>query len=133
MNIAVQTRRTDEEAFADRRIPKGGDWLSREELAALTPEELVRRTTALKPLVAAHAAECESLRRPVDAVWDAIRKSGVFYHFVPRRYGGLEFDIDSFIDAMLPIAEVKSSSPQRGGDDEDDDGDKKASDKDDDE
>ncbi|MEQ8311567.1 MAG: hypothetical protein RIA72_12800 [Sphingopyxis sp.] len=110
MNIAVQTRRTDEEAFADRRIPKGGDWLSREELAALTPEELVRRTTALKPLVAAHAAECESLRRPVDAVWDAIRKSGVFYHFVPRRYGGLEFDIDSFIDAMLPIAEGCAST-----------------------
>lgn len=110
MNIAVQTRRTDEEAFADRRIPKGGDWLSREELAALTPEELVRRTTALKPLVAAHAAECESLRRPVDAVWDAIRKSGVFYHFVPWRYGGLEFDIDSFIDAMLPIAEGCAST-----------------------
>ncbi len=42
-------------------------------------------------------------------------------------YGG------TISDAMLPIAEVKSSSPQRGGDDEDDDGDKKASDKDDDE
>ena len=35
MNIAVQTRRADEEAFADRRIPKGDDWLSREDLAAL--------------------------------------------------------------------------------------------------
>ncbi|WOF42396.1 hypothetical protein KNJ79_14535 [Sphingopyxis indica] len=110
MNIAVQTRRADEEAFADRRIPKEKDWLSREELAALTPEELVRRTTALKPLVAAHAAECEALRRPVDAVWNAIRKTGVFYHFVPRRYGGLEFDIDSFIDAMLPIAEGCAST-----------------------
>lgn len=110
MNIAVQARHAEEEAFADRRIPKGGDWLSREELAALTPEELVRRTTALKPLVAAHAAECEELRRPVDAVWSAIRKTGVFYHFVPKRYGGLEFDIDSFIDAMLPIAEGCAST-----------------------
>lgn len=105
MNIAVQTRKADEEPFADRRIPKGDDWLSRPELDALTPEELVRRTTALKPLVAAHALECERLRHPVDAVWDAIRQTGVFYHFVPKRYGGLEFDIDSFIDAMLPIAE----------------------------
>src|SRR3546814_3451522 len=56
------------------------------------------------------AAECEALRRPVDAVWNAIRKTGVFYHFVPRRYGGLEFDIDSFIDAMLPIAEGCAST-----------------------
>jgi alkylation response protein AidB-like acyl-CoA dehydrogenase len=107
MKIAAQTHQTDTvaEPLADRRIPKGSDWLSRAELEALTPEELVRRTTALKPLVAAHALECERLRRPVDTVWNAIRKTGVFYHFVPKRYGGLEFDIDSFIDAMLPIAE----------------------------
>src|SRR3546814_17415849 len=105
MNIAVQTRRADEEAFADRRIPKEKDWLSREELAALTPEELVRRTTALQPLVATHAAECEALRRPVDAGWHAIRKTGAFYHFVPRRYGGLEFGTDRFTDPRLPTAE----------------------------
>lgn len=105
MNIAGQAKQAEAEHFADRRIPAGGDWLPRAELDALTPEELVRRTTALKPLVAAHALECEQLRRPVDAVWNAIRKTGCFYHFVPKRYGGLEFDIDSFIDAMLPIAE----------------------------
>lgn len=110
MNIAVQTRKAEDGALADRRVPKGDDWLSREELEALTPEELVRRTTALKPLVAANALECERLRRPVDAVWDAIRKTGCFYHFVPKRYGGLEFDIDSFIDVMLPIAEGCSST-----------------------
>ncbi len=110
MNIAVQTRKAEDEALADRRVPKGDDWLSREELEVLTPEELVRRTTALKPLVSANALECERLRRPVDAVWDAIRKTGCFYHFVPKRYGGLEFDIDSFIDAMLPIAEGCSST-----------------------
>lgn len=110
MNIAAQTLKTDGEPLADRRIPKGDDWLSREELDALTPEELVRRTTALKPLLAAHALECERLRRPVDSVWEAIRKTGVFYHFVPKRYGGLEFDIDSFLDAMLPLAEGCAST-----------------------
>ncbi len=110
MKIAGQTGEAEAEAYADRRIPAGGDWLTREELEALTPEELVRRTTALKPLVAAHARECEELRRPVDAVWEAIRKTGVFYHFVPKSYGGLEFGIDSFIDAMLPIAEGCAST-----------------------
>ena len=95
---------------ADRRIPAGGDWLSAEQLAALTPEELIRRTRALAPMVAAHAAEAECLRRPVDSVWQALRDSGVFYHFVPKVYGGLEFDLDTFIDAMLPLGEGCAST-----------------------
>lgn len=98
------------EALADRRIPAGGDFLSREALAALTPQELVARTTALKPLLAQHALECERLRRPVDHVWQAIRDTGCFYHFVPKSYGGLEFDVDTFIDAMLPLAEGCAST-----------------------
>lgn len=84
------------EVLADRRIPAGDDYLSAEELAALTPEALIARTTALKPLVAEHAAEAEGLRRPVDAVWNAIRASGYFYTYVPRRFGGLEFDPDTY-------------------------------------
>ncbi|HEY0597383.1 MAG TPA: hypothetical protein VGD20_16350, partial [Sphingopyxis sp.] len=85
-------------------IPAGDDFLSREALVALTPEELIRRTTALKPLLQQHAAECERSRRPVTDVWNAIRATGCFYHFLPRKYGGLEFDVDSFLDAMLPLA-----------------------------
>lgn len=96
--------------FADRRIPKGGGFLSREELSKLTPQELVARTTALKPLLAANAEACERLRRPVDEVWEAIRATGVFYHFVPKRFGGLEFDIETYIDAMLPLAEGCAST-----------------------
>lgn len=96
--------------LADRRLPKGGDWLSRADLDALTPAELVARTVALKPLLAAHAAECETLRRPVDSVWQALRDSGIFYHFVPKAYGGLEFDLDTFIDAMLPLGEGCAST-----------------------
>lgn len=96
--------------IADRRIPKGGDWLEPNELVALTPEILVRRSRDLKPLVAAHAREAEQLRRPVDEVWSKIRRSGVFYHFVPKRYGGLEFDAEAFVDAMLPLAEGCAST-----------------------
>lgn len=96
--------------LADRRIPKGGDWLSPQELSALTPSELVARTTALKPLLAAHAREAEDLRRPVDAVWQKLRDTGMFYHFVPKAYGGLEFDLDTFVDAMLPLGEGCAST-----------------------
>lgn len=91
-------------------IPAGDDFLSRAELAVLTPEELVRRTTALKPLLQRHAAECERVRHPVTNAWNAIRATGCFYHFLPRKYGGLEFDVDSFLDAMLPLAEGCAST-----------------------
>lgn len=87
-----------------QRIPNGDDFLSPTELAGLDAAELVRRTTELGPLIRDHAAEAERLRRPVAAVWAAIRKSGFFYQFVPRARGGLGVDTDAFIDAALPIA-----------------------------
>lgn len=84
--------------------PPGDDWLSAEDLAALTPKALVDRLRALAPLAAAHAREAERARRPADVVWNALRRSGLFYLLVPKRFGGLEFDIETFIDAILPIA-----------------------------
>lgn len=96
--------------LADRRIPKGGDYLSAEELAKLTPEELTRRVKALAPMIAEHAAEAERLRRPADEVWQALRDSGFFYQFVPKQFGGMETDFDSFIDAGVAIGEACAST-----------------------
>jgi alkylation response protein AidB-like acyl-CoA dehydrogenase len=96
--------------LADRRIPKGGDYLSADELAKLTPAELNRRVRELVPLIAQHAGEAERLRRPVDEVWQALRSSGFFYQFVPKRFGGMETDFDSFIDGGRAIAEVDAST-----------------------
>src|SRR5579859_1495103 len=100
----------ENEALADRRIPKGGDFLGRDVVAAITPEQLVARAVALKPLLAQNSRLAEELRRPVDEVWQSLRDSGFFYHFVPKQYGGLEFGVDTFIDAMLPLAEACSST-----------------------
>lgn len=96
--------------LADRRIPKGGDFLTPGELSTLTPAELTRRVKALAPMIAANAGEAERLRRPVDEVWNALRASGFFYQFVPRRFGGLETDFDSFIDAGMAIGEACAST-----------------------
>jgi len=106
----------DNAAIALKQMPKGAPgtleihypkddyWMSAAELKKITgPEVLVERMTALKPLIAANAAKCEQTRRPVPEVWDALSKTGAFYHFVPKRYGGLEFSIESFIDVMMPI------------------------------
>lgn len=98
------------EALADRRIPLGDDFLPQEELNSLTPEELIARTTALKPLVAERALSAEQNRKPDDDVWNALRKSGYFYTYVPRKHGGLEFDPDTYISATLPIAEACPST-----------------------
>lgn len=98
------------EALADRRIPAGDDFLSADELAATTPDALVARIRALKDLIADRAGAAERNRRPDDDVWAALRRSGYFYIYVPRRFGGLEFDPDTYISATLPIAEACPST-----------------------
>ncbi len=96
--------------LADRRIPAGGDFLSAEALAELTPELLVQRMKALAPRIAAAAADAERLRRPVDEIWNALRAAGFFYQFVPKAFGGLEVTIDQFVDISLPVAEACPST-----------------------
>lgn len=96
--------------LADRRIPAGGDFLSPQALAELTPDLLVQRMKDLAPRIAAAAEEAERLRRPVDEIWNALRAAGYFYQFVPKAFGGLEVTTDQFIDISLPIAEACPST-----------------------
>ncbi len=96
--------------FADCRIPADKDFLSQEELGRLTPAALTSRVSALAPMIASHAAEAERLHRPVDEGWSALRASGFFYQFVPKAFGGLATDFDSFFDACLPVAEACAST-----------------------
>jgi len=96
--------------LAERRIPSGNDFLKPDAVAALTHDELRRRIEALVPLIAGHAAEAERLRRPADAVWQALRDSGYFYQFVPKAFGGLESGFELFIDTGMAIAEADAST-----------------------
>jgi alkylation response protein AidB-like acyl-CoA dehydrogenase len=85
-------------------------FLSSDECAALTPARVAERVVALQPLIAKNAPNTEKARRPAPEVWDALAAAGIFYHFVPRRFGGCEFGIEEFVDAMLPIGEVCAST-----------------------
>ena len=96
--------------LAERRIPDGKDFLRRDEVARLDVPELVRRIKALQPLIASRAGEAENLRRPSDEVWSALRASGIFYMLIPKRFGGMEADFDSFIDVGMAIAEADAST-----------------------
>lgn len=85
-------------------------WLTREEVAALTPELVRRRLAALKPMIAEYAPESERLGYPHPKVWEAIRATGFFYHFVPKVYGGCEFGPEDFFATSRVIAESCAST-----------------------
>ena len=84
--------------------PPGDDFLSPEELAALTPAAVIERTAGLEERLAAYAPTAEQTRLPSPELWGELRRSGYFYMLVPRKYGGLEGTLDDVIDASLPIA-----------------------------
>ena len=75
----------------------------------LKATELLERVESLVPALAAQAAEAERLRRPTDAAIRMLEEAGVFRLMVPRRYGGLELDLDTFLDVGLALGEADTS------------------------
>ena len=90
--------------------PDFSNRLSRAELDAITPAILAERVKALLPFVAERAGEAEAARKPSDEVMTRLHATGIFHHFVPRRYGGLEFGVMDFVDSMLPLGEACAST-----------------------
>jgi 3-hydroxy-9,10-secoandrosta-1,3,5(10)-triene-9,17-dione monooxygenase len=80
-------------------------------MSTLPPEgaALLERVRALLPALAAEAAESERLRRPTDAAIEMLVDSGVFRMMVPRAYGGLELDLDTFVEVGLALGEADAS------------------------
>ncbi len=74
-----------------------------------TGPELVARARALTSLLASHAAEAERLRKPVDTVIHALEEAEIFKLMVPRCYGGLELDLDTFFEVGLALGEGDTS------------------------
>lgn len=87
------------------------DWLDPEEVRTLTPGIILKRVESLHDLIAKHAREAEEIRRPVDEVFSAIRRTGIYYLYVPKRHGGLETGgLKTFIDTVSSIAEGCTST-----------------------
>ena len=74
-----------------------------------TADGLVERIRALTPTIAATSFEAEAQRRPLDEVIDALKATGVFRSFVPKRYGGYEIDMATYVDIGLAVAEADPS------------------------
>lgn len=70
---------------------------------------LVERARSLAPLLAEHAEAAERERRPPDRVIQALEEAGIFRLMVPRCYGGLELDLDTFLEVGLALSEGDGS------------------------
>jgi len=113
-SVTTEHRRDDGQPSSGEQLavvhsPAGDDFLAPEVVQGLTPVVLADRARALKPLLAEKALASERARRPDDEVWSALRRAGFFYQFVPRRFGGLEFTPEQYLDVMVPLAEADPS------------------------
>lgn len=75
-----------------------------------TGPELAARARGLIPMLAENAAEAEKQRKPIDAVITALEEAEIYKLMVPKRYGGLELDIDTFFEVGVALGEGDAST-----------------------
>jgi alkylation response protein AidB-like acyl-CoA dehydrogenase len=98
---------------ADVIVPKSrhSDWLAREELVSLTPDQIVERVRGVGDIIAAEAGEAERQRHATEVAWSALRKTGVFYLYVPKEHGGIgATSFTTLVDVVPLIAENCAST-----------------------
>jgi alkylation response protein AidB-like acyl-CoA dehydrogenase len=71
---------------------------------------LLARVRAVAPLIAERAADAERARKPDDEVIEALKATGVFRSFVPKRFGGYEIDLETFVDVGIVVSECCAST-----------------------
>jgi 3-hydroxy-9,10-secoandrosta-1,3,5(10)-triene-9,17-dione monooxygenase len=73
-------------------------------------EKLLERVRAVVPLIRERAAEAERRRKPDDEVIEALKPTGVFRSFVPKRFGGYEIGMDLYVDLGICVSEACAST-----------------------
>ena len=76
----------------------------------LTPEELIARAAALRGKLRERQAECERLGRLPDATLQDYLDAGFYRVMQPRRFGGYEFDLDTFLSVTVELSRGCPSS-----------------------
>ncbi len=77
---------------------------------AMSHDALIEAAEKLVPLVREKARESEIARRASDEVIDAIRETGIYSMMVPREFGGLEADVDTYFEVTLTLARADAST-----------------------
>lgn len=71
----------------------------------LTPADVVARARALRERVRAEASAAAAAGRPSPELHRAFVDAGFYRILQPRRYGGYEFDLETFLRVTMTIAE----------------------------
>src|SRR4051794_10397406 len=77
----------------------------------LTPRRLIERAVALRPLLHERQAETETNRRISDETNRLLVDAGFYRCLQPRRFGGYEFDLPTFVQMAV---EVSRGCPSTG-------------------
>jgi 3-hydroxy-9,10-secoandrosta-1,3,5(10)-triene-9,17-dione monooxygenase len=70
----------------------------------LTPDAMLARAIALRPLLRARQAECEASGNVPADVNEQLIRAGFYRIVQPRLFGGYEFDIPTFYKVMMEIS-----------------------------
>jgi 3-hydroxy-9,10-secoandrosta-1,3,5(10)-triene-9,17-dione monooxygenase len=77
----------------------------------LTPQEMIRRATAMRQTLRDRQAATEQAGRILDQTNDEFVKAGFYRVVQPRRFGGYEFDLPTYVKVM---SEVSRGCPSSG-------------------
>jgi 3-hydroxy-9,10-secoandrosta-1,3,5(10)-triene-9,17-dione monooxygenase len=70
----------------------------------LTPQGMIDRAVALRPLLKEQSAETERRTHPTDEIQQACLDAGFYRCYIPRRYGGYEFGAPTFMRVVQELA-----------------------------
>jgi 3-hydroxy-9,10-secoandrosta-1,3,5(10)-triene-9,17-dione monooxygenase len=95
---------------ASRNAPATGGAIAAPE-PNLTSHEMIRRATAMRQTLRDHQEETENAGRILDVINDQFIKNGFYRVVQPRRFGGYEFDLKTYVQVM---SEVSRGCPSSG-------------------
>lgn len=81
----------------------------------VSPEDLIRRATDMRPMIGEQADETERNRRVSDHIIGEMRERDFFRILQPKRFGGLEYDSHTAISCSLEWSSADASIGWVGG------------------
>jgi 3-hydroxy-9,10-secoandrosta-1,3,5(10)-triene-9,17-dione monooxygenase len=77
----------------------------------VTPDELVARAEAIAPLLVPLQADTEKRSCYSEEVHELLRRAGLYRLATPRKFGGFEYDLETFFRAVIALS---SGCPSTG-------------------